>query len=50
MYDQKVILLVDKRIELPSNLQGLYRCEYKGNELSWDTGIKLTKVLQGFRK
>jgi len=50
MYDQKVILLVDKRMELPSNLQGLYRCEYEGNELSWDTGIKLTKVLQEFRK
>ncbi len=50
MYDQKVILLVDKRMELPSNLQGIYRCEYEGNELSWDTGIKLTKVLQGFRK
>lgn len=50
MYDQKVILLVDKRMELPSNLQGLYRCEYQGNELSWDTGIKLTKVLQEFRK
>jgi len=50
MYNQKVILLVDKRMELPSNLQGLYRCEYEGNELTWDTGLKLTKALQDFRK
>lgn len=49
-YDKKVILLVDKRIELPSNLQGLNRCEYEGNELSWNTGIKLTKTLQSFRE
>lgn len=49
MYNQKVILLVDKRMNLPSNLQGLYRCEYEGSELSWETGIKLTTVLQDFR-
>lgn len=49
MYNQKVILLVDKRMSLPSNLQGLYRCEYEGSELSWETGIKLTTVLQDFR-
>jgi len=49
-YDKKVILLVDKRIKLPSNLQGLNRCEYEGNELSWSTGITLTKTLQSFRE
>jgi len=48
-YDKKVILLVDKRIELPSNLQGVYRCEYEGDELTWDTGVKLQKALQDFR-
>ena len=50
MYDRKVILLVDKRIKLPSNLQGLYKCEYEGDELTWDTGVKLQKALQDFRK
>jgi len=49
MYNQKVILLVDKRMKLPSNLQGLNKCEYAGNELTWDTGIKLQKVLKDFR-
>jgi len=50
MYNKKVILLVDKRIELPSNLQGLYRCEYEGDELTFNTAMKLQKALSEFRK
>ncbi len=50
LYDKKVILVWDKRIAIPSNLQGLYRCEYIGDELSWGTGIKLMKALNGFKK
>jgi hypothetical protein len=49
-YNQKVILLVDKRVQLPSNLQGLYRCEYEGDELSFSTYLKLQKTLAEFRK
>jgi len=48
-YDKKVILLVDKRIELPSNLHGLYRCEYEGEELPFSLFGKLSKALKGFR-
>jgi predicted nucleotide-binding protein len=50
LYDKKVILVWDKRISIPSNLQGLYRCEYTGDELSWGTGIKLMKALNEFKK
>lgn len=50
LYNKKVILLVDKRIDLPSNLQGLYRCEYEGDELSFSTALKLQKTLSEFRK
>ncbi len=50
LYDKKVILVWDKRINIPSNLQGLYRCEYTGDELSWGTGIKLMKALNEFKK
>ena len=50
LYDKKVILVWDKRISIPSNLQGLYRCEYSGDELSWGTGIKLMKALNEFKK
>lgn len=49
-YNKKVILLVDKRIELPSNLQGLYRCDYEGDELTFSTAMKLQKTLTEFRK
>ncbi len=48
-YDKKVILLVDKRIELPSNLQGLYRCEYEGEEPPFSLFKKLSEALRGFR-
>lgn len=49
-YDKRVLLLVDKRIELPSNLQGLYRFEYEGNELSFPVAMKLQKALTEFKK
>jgi hypothetical protein len=49
-YEKKVILLVDKRVQLPSNLQGLYRCEYEGDELTFSTYLKLQKALTEFRK
>jgi predicted nucleotide-binding protein len=49
LYKKKVILLWDKRIAVPSNLQGLYRCEFEGDTLDWDTGVKLQKTLTEFR-
>lgn len=49
-YNQKVILLVDKRVKLPSNLQGLYRCDYEGDELTFTTALKLQKQLAEFRR
>lgn len=50
LYDKKVVLVWDKRISVPSNLQGLYRSEFEGDELSWSNGMKLMKALRGFRK
>jgi len=49
-YDKRVILLVDKKISLPSNLQGLYRFEYEGDELSFTVAMKLQKALTEFKK
>jgi predicted nucleotide-binding protein len=48
-YNQRVILLVDKRLTLPSNLQGLYRCEYTGDELDSSALTRLQKGLLQFR-
>jgi len=50
LYNKKVILLADKRVQLPSNLQGLYRCDYEGNELTFNTAMKLQRALTEFRK
>jgi hypothetical protein len=49
LYDKRVGLLWDKRLNVPSNLQGLYRCEFEGNELSWSAGMKLMKAIRGFK-
>lgn len=51
-YDRRVILLVDRRLsaQLPSNLNGLYRCEYQGDELSFETAMKLQEALTEFRE
>ena len=37
------------RIKLRSNLQGLYRSVYEGDEFSWETGMKLQEALTNFR-
>jgi hypothetical protein len=50
LYDRRVVLLWDKRLTVPSNLQGLYRCEFEGEELTWNTGMKLMKAIENFKK
>lgn len=49
LYDKKVVLVWDKRLRIPSNLQGLYCCEFEGNELSWATGTKLMEAVSKFK-
>jgi hypothetical protein len=49
LYEKRVVLLWDKRLSVPSNLQGLYRCEFEGNDLSWSAGMKLMQAIRGFK-
>jgi predicted nucleotide-binding protein len=49
LYGKKVILLVERGITLPSNLQGLYRCEFEGNRLDYESTMKLLKTFSQFR-
>ena len=49
LYDRRVVLVWDKRLAIPSNLQGLYRCEFEGEEFSWSAGMKLMKAVKDFR-
>lgn len=50
LYDQGVILVWDKRLKVPSNLQGLYRLEFEGEELSFSAGTKLAKAVKSLKK
>jgi hypothetical protein len=49
LFGKKVILLVEKGVTLPSNLQGLYRCEYEGDKLDYEATMKLLKTFNQFR-
>jgi len=49
LYGKKVVLLVERGVSLPTNLQGLYRCEFEGNQLDYDSTMKLLKTFSQFR-
>jgi len=49
LYGRKVILLVEKGVGRPSNLQGLYRCDFEGDRLEYDATMKLLKTFSQFR-
>jgi predicted nucleotide-binding protein len=49
LYGKRFLLLVEKDVKLPSNLQGLYRCEYEGDKLDYEATMKLLKTFNDFR-
>jgi predicted nucleotide-binding protein len=49
LYKHNFILLVEKGVQLPSNLQGLYECRYEGDKLDWESTMKLLKAFNEFR-
>lgn len=49
LYGKKVILLCREGTDLPSNLQGLYRCEYEDSQLDYSATMKILKTLQQLR-
>jgi len=48
LYKRNFILLVQKEIHLPSNLQGLYLCYYEGDKLDYEATMKLLKAFNEF--
>jgi predicted nucleotide-binding protein len=48
LYKRKFVLLVKRGVKLPSNLQGLYRCDYEGDKLDFDATMKLLQVFNEF--
>lgn len=49
LYSRNFILLVQKGIHLPSNLQGLYICYYEGAKLDYEATMKLLKAFNEFK-
>jgi hypothetical protein len=48
-YGRKFILLVEKGVTLPSNLQGLYEVRHEGGRLDYESTMKLLKAFNDFR-
>ncbi|MBT3402036.1 MAG: hypothetical protein HN420_18850, partial [Rhodospirillaceae bacterium] len=50
LYERRVVLVWDRRVVVPSNLQGLYRCQFEGDELAWSSGMKLMAAVAKFKR
>lgn len=48
LYPKRYVLLVEKGVTLPSNLQGLYEVRYEGEQLEFDATMKLLEVFSSF--
>ena len=46
---ERVILRVEKGVALPSNLHGLYRCDFDGGKLDYEATMKLPEMISQFR-
>lgn len=49
LYGRRFILLVEKGVTLPSNLQGLYEVRYEGDKLDYEATMKLLKAFNDFK-
>jgi predicted nucleotide-binding protein len=49
LYKRNFILLVEKGVTLPSNLQGLYEVRYEGDKLDYESTMKLLKAFNEFK-
>jgi len=49
LYRRNFILLVERGVTLPSNLQGLYEVRYEGDKLDYEATMKLLKAFNDFK-
>lgn len=49
-YNTQVVLLVERKVDLPPNLKGLKRIEYDTDDLSFNAAMELEMALAEFRK
>ena len=50
LYQRRFILLVERGVTLPSNLQGLYEVRYEGDKLDYDATMKLLRAFNEFKE
>ena len=50
LYGKRFILLVKSGVELPSNLQGLFKVKYEGDSLDGPATIKLLEAINDMKK
>lgn len=50
LYGNRFILLIKRGVALPSNLQGLYRVEYDGDDLGSEGTMKLLSAIESLKK
>jgi hypothetical protein len=48
LYGRNFVLLVEDQVALPLNLQGLYECRYRGDELNMPAMMELLRAFSGF--
>jgi hypothetical protein len=49
-YNTQVVLLVERKVELPANLKGVKKIEYDSDDLSFSAAMNLEKILAGFQR
>jgi len=49
-YSRQVVLLVERKVEVPPNLKGLKRIEYDSDDLSFNAAMDLKEALEDFKK
>jgi len=49
LYNRRFILLVERGVTLPSNLQGLYKVYYEGDGLDYDSTTRLLEAFADFK-
>ncbi|MDR1992919.1 MAG: hypothetical protein LBQ98_05415 [Nitrososphaerota archaeon] len=49
-YNTQVVLLVERKVELPPNFKGLKKIEYDSDDLSFNAAMELEKILVDFKK
>lgn len=49
-YNQQVVLVVERKVDLPPNFKGLKRVEYDSDDLSFNAAMDLEKALADFKK